>query len=198
MKRVIVVLVSLAVLGGFGLLGYRFIQNRQVSTIAVGESKRQEPEVQQCRERLAQFHQALSSYKNEHKGALPANLEALIPKYVKPDLLVCPTAAYWIGKKMSMEQGALKVKDKTYPMTYGARWLTGGYARSMKRDGERAPLIVCESHGEALFKVAYKLRPPLGAFSEEQRVKWVPEIRDVKALAVLTNGEVVELVPADI
>ncbi len=138
-KRIAIVLVSLAALGGIGFWGYRSIQDRKVSTIAVGEAKRQEPEVKQCRERLAQFHRALSTYKNDHKGVLPANLEAVTPKYVKPELLVCPTAAYWIGKKMSMEQGALKRKDKEYAMTYGARWLTGGYARSLKRDGERAP-----------------------------------------------------------
>ncbi len=195
--RKVGILILVCVLIGGGYLAYTLKKAHALSSLAQEEGTTQVSEVQECRRRLALFYKAWASYKADHKGAEPPTIESLIPKYIPdPKLLVCPTAERWMKKGALMEQGVITIDRHNYPETYGFIWLAPSRnAVSLKRYGEAAPLIICASHQEGLYRATYKKRLPLGAFDEDQRTKWVPEVGTARTLAVRRNGKVEELVP---
>lgn len=196
MRFIRLVLIACVVVG-IGVVAY-FWMNREKSYPdgAREEARLQQAELRECRARLAQFYQAWSAYRKDHKGAEPPSIEALFPKYLsRGELLLCPTAARWMKNRVRMEQGVAVIDKKEYPVTYGFMWLTSGYAHSIRKDADAAPLVRCEAHQEGMYRAAYKKRPPLGAYSPPQYERLIPEAQVARVQVVRRNGQVSELDP---
>jgi len=188
--RYVRLLIVLAAIAGIGYYGWSKTQGMEASRLAAREAARQKPEIEQCRQRLATLHAAWSAYRKDHRGGEPGRIEDLFPKYLKDgNLLVCPTVQRWAGRGGSAP-GEITLDRRKYPVSYGFKWLTAGYARVVKKHGDSAPLIVCESHPEALYQAAYKKRAALGAFSAEQQGRWVGEVREARVLLLRRNGQI--------
>jgi hypothetical protein len=165
---------------------------------AQGEARRMEPEIRQCRERLAQLHEAWQRYQADHHGAEPPSVESLVPRYVRsPDLLVCPTAARWTRDGGAVEEGSIQIGRRNYPVSYGCRWLTSGYPRLVKLEGNRAPVISCDVHRQVIYQAAYHRPPPLGVFDEPARSQLARAVAAVGLLVVRRDGEVGMLKPGE-
>lgn len=187
----------LCLLAAVGYLGYAMVQQNGLHGAAQKEQQAQVAEIKECEARLTQFYQAVQNYQKDHKGGMPGRVEDLLPKYIKDgNLLFCPTAARAQKSKATISQGQVESEGKKFPVTYGFRWLTSGYARGMKKVGEAVPMIVCDAHKEAMYQAVYHRPVPADAFSDEKRGALVSEVRDSKMLAIRKNGKV-EPVPAD-
>jgi hypothetical protein len=117
-------------------------------------------EIDGCKQRLKAIHAAWSRYRKDHKGAEPASVDALLPKYVKsPEELVCPTAARLDKESRMVNRGVLTWEGEEHPVTYGFRWLTAGNAKAMKEQGENAPLVTCGVHHEAVGRYFFNRDP---------------------------------------
>ena len=186
-------LVAAAAAGLFML----FQHNLQLGGLAKQEAGLQASELAECRKRLGSFFDAYKRYKADHKGAEPQSFDELIPKYVKdPALLFCPTADRWTkAKRARIEQGKLSYKGTDYPVTYGLLWMSPALAPVRKRLGDRAPLIRCEVHREALYRATYGKRPTLNAFGESERRGLIREVSEAPIPGVRGDGEVVLLGP---
>jgi hypothetical protein len=183
-----------AVIAGGAFAFNRFREHSGVQARGSQEAERQQPEIEQCRARLKQLHEAWSRYRAEHDGADPPTVDALLPKYVRSaDLLMCPTGERWADQGGAVEQGAIRVNDKSQPVSYGFRWLTAGFPAFAEREGESIPLITCSTHREVVYRAAYGRAPQLGALDERELAGLVPAVRSTKVLAVTKGGEVVEL-----
>lgn len=192
--RKLSVIIVLCLVAAAGVFGYTKVQEIRMRAEAQKEIKAQAAERQECEKRLATFYQAVQKYQDEHKGAMPGKIEELLPQYIKDgDLLMCPTAVRWTQQRGTMSQGQIEVKGNTFPVTYGFRWLTSGYARGLKKVGDAVPLIVCDSHKEAVYQAVYHKPVPAGAFSDDKRGSLISEVGNTKMLAVLKNGKVEEL-----
>lgn len=188
--RYLRILIVIGVIAGVYLLGRSLLATSKARSGARAEARAQEAEQRECRARLAQFHKAWEAYQADHKGAAPPTIVSLVPKYVSDaDLFFCPTAQRWKSKAV-MAQGAITVGRRQYPVTYGFLGLTSGFARSQKQLGDRAPLIICEAHQEAIYRAAYQAKPPLGVFDSEQRRGLIAEVREAPVLVVRKNGTV--------
>jgi hypothetical protein len=181
----------LAVIAGVGgVFWYRQVDER--SKAARREATIQKQEQDECRKRLASFHQAWTTYRAQHKGVEPPTPESLFPKYVRSgDLLACPTALRLRKEGKVVDQGSLKLEGKDYPMTYGFLWLSATYGRALALDGEKAPLVRCDVHRDGMYMAVYHKRPPLGAFSDGHAL--ASEVTKAPVLAVRRSGEVVAL-----
>src|SRR5689334_4295841 len=120
------VLVIIALVGVVGYFGYAKVQEGGLRGRAEEETKTQQAEKQQCKERLALFYKAWEAYRKDHKNAEPPTIASLFPKYLKEgSLLICPTADRWINqKRKAMGFGQIEMERRKYLMTYGFRWLT--------------------------------------------------------------------------
>lgn len=186
----------LAVLIGLGALIFSKMQDAKQTDAARTEILAQESERKECQRRLMLFYTAWKQYKQDHKGAEPASIDSLIPRYIKDTkLLYCPTAARWEQNHRALDQGSVKIGKDTFPETYGFQWLTANYAHSFKTLKERTPLITCDSHRQAIYVAVFKKVPRLNAFDPEQSQKYPDELRTATTLAVLENGTVTDLAP---
>lgn len=191
MRGVVIVLLACA-LGAAGVMGAkRLLEHSQATAAAKKERARQESEVKQCKQRLAQFHKSWSRYRAAHNGAEPPKIDALIPKYIPdPKVFECPTAARFAKEGGRVDQGQLKVGRRDYPFTYGFLWLTAGYAVERKKHAEKAALVACTIHREVVYQAAYK-RPVMGGeFDQPARGRLVREVVDTPVLVVQRNGQV--------
>ena len=196
MRKTVVSLGVLVVILAFGIFLYFKFQASKVDELVHRELADQATEKKECQRRLALFFTAWKQYRADHKGTDPGNIEALIPRYLSDtSLLLCPTAKRWEGRGKRFEQGTLEINKVTVPVSYGIQWLTSGITRSRKMLGDRAPLVTCEVHRQALYQAVFKKGARLGAFDDEQRQHYIPELRDATTLAVLQNGSVTELSP---
>src|SRR5581483_1138445 len=96
MRTILTIVVGLVVAAGVaaGVMWMR--QSQATQAAARSESEQEGPEVAACNDRLKAIYSAWKRYKDDHHGATPPSVEALIPKYIKdPKELVCPTAARW-------------------------------------------------------------------------------------------------------
>ncbi|MCS6777722.1 MAG: hypothetical protein RMJ43_12565 [Chloroherpetonaceae bacterium] len=181
----------IALLAILGYVGYATVQQNGLRAEAQKELRAQEPEMRECEARLRQFYQAVQGYQKDHRGALPPKVEALYPRYVKEGkLFFCPTAERAQGRRATISQGQIEVNGRKFPVTYGFRWLTGGYARGLKKMGDAVPFIICDAHREALYQAVYRRPVPQDAFAEEKRNGLIPEVRDAKMLVIRKNGTV--------
>jgi hypothetical protein len=195
--RIIKILLLVLVVGGLAVYGFIiYRQSAEVAAAATKEKSAQTAEISQCKERLKQFYQAVQNFKKDHKGGMPTRVEELTPKYIKPELMACPTAERLAKEGKGVGQGNVSVAGKSYPVTYGFKWLTAAYARWLKREGERTPLIGCQTHQEAMYLAVFHKLPPLGVFGGDERAKLPSEIRNVHTLVVRSNGKVEELAEA--
>lgn len=196
MRKLVISLSVLIVIMAIGIFVYFKTQASRLQDAVNQEIAEQATEKKECQRRLTLFFTAWKQYRADHKGADPGNIEVLIPHYI-PDasLLFCPTAKRWEGRKKRFEQGTLEINKVTFPVTYGMQWLTSGVTRSRKILGDRAPLVTCEVHRQGLYQAVFKKGARLGAFDDEQRQHYIPELRDAATLAVLQNGSVTDLVP---
>ena len=189
--------------GGVCVVGFlavgtvRFQQGRALEEVAARENQRLAPEVKRCRERLGQIHQAWSRYRAAHNGAEPPTVESLLPRYLpQAQLLLCPAAERWIADGGAVDQGAVQVGGRQYPETYGLAWLTADYPRQVRAAGEEAPLVICRSHRELMYRAVYRRAPPLGVFADPQRRQLIASVADTAVLAVRRDGQIVNM-PAD-
>lgn len=154
-------------------------------------------EIKECQDRLAMFYVAIEKYRKDHKGADPDTIEKLLPAYIKPEALYCPTAKRWDAKGRKLNQGDVTVNGTKYPMSYGFKLFSANYPFYIKKNKNKAIMIQCESHGEALYISAYKKAPLLGVYSPENRKLLIPELlAEAKNIALFPNGRV-ELVDSD-
>jgi hypothetical protein len=190
MKVLSILLVSAAIIAA-GVVGGLWLRDRTAMHAAAEQQEaRMKPELEACRQRLAKLHRAWSRYRAEHKNAEPPSFAALVPKYVAAADLFCPTAARWSKEGGSVGQGSLKVDGKEQPVTYGFQWLTSRYPITVKKRGERTPLITCEVHREVLYGAVYKKQLPLGAFDEPNRNGLIAEVANAPVLVVRRGGTV--------
>jgi hypothetical protein len=191
MRILIGVIVAAAVAGAVAL-GFNQYKVGQANARAAAELEKQTQEIAECRERLKSFHSAWAAYRKDHKNAEPGSFGDLIPKYIKdPNQLVCPTAARW--QLRAVGQGTVTVGRRQYPLTYGFKFLAAGYPMLVKKQGDKAPMIVCEAHEETVYAAAMQKVARPGAFSEDARHKLAPKVAEVPQLAVLRDGTVVEV-----
>jgi hypothetical protein len=194
--RKIGLLIILCLIVGAGVFGYTKVRENGLRGEGQKELQAQESEKQECQKRLTMFHKALTDFQKDHKGGMPPNLEALIPKYIaKGELLMCPTALRWKDKGAGMRQGMIEMDERTYPVTYGFRCLSSSYPHGLKKYGDAVPMVVCEAHKEGMYRSVYHRPPSADAFDDEKRGSLVSEVRDTKMLAVRKNGKVEELAP---
>ena len=196
MRKLMVPLVVLvAVL--IGLFVYFRMQNFRLEELSRQEIAAQEPEKKECEHRLTLIYTAWKQYRADHKGTDPGSIEALIPHYLTDaSLLYCPTAKRWEARGKRLEQGFVEINKIKMPVTYGIQWLTSGIGRSRKTLGDRAPLVTCEVHRQGLYQAVFKKGARGGAFDDEERQHYIPELRDAPTLAILQNGSLTELLPA--
>ena len=189
--NVLMILLLAILIVGSGMFAYLKFGDNSRQGAAQQEQTVQKAEMQECRDRLAQFYKAWSAYRADHKSADPPSIEALIPKYLpNPELLVCPTAARWIKKGKPMQQGTMTMNRRQYPVTYGFQWLSSGYAHLLKKSGDRMPLVICEAHKEGLYRAAYRKPPGQASFDPEERMKLVPAVQEAYTLVLRHNGTV--------
>jgi hypothetical protein len=193
--RILKLVLIILIIGGLAAYGvHAFRLAAQIAAAASKETTAQRAEIDQCKERLKLFHAGLEKYKKDHKGSLPPTVESMVPKYIaKAELLACPTAERWAKKGRAVQQGQITINRRQYPVTYGFKWLTSSYARSVKRDGERAPLIACQTHEEAMYRAIFNKPPPLGVFGGDERTKLPSEVSNVHTIVLRSNGAVDEL-----
>jgi hypothetical protein len=115
---------------------------------------------------------------------------ARVPRYIRdPQLLICPTAERWRRQGHGVSHGSIAINGTQYPVTYGFLWLTAGYPRMLKREGERAPLVVCRAHRSVFYQAVYKHPPPAGGSDEGgERPEAAPAAAGV--LVIRRNGEI--------
>lgn len=187
MKRLLVLLLALAALGGTfywlvtmrNSVGMRVNMERTAVEMA--------PEVQKCRERLTTFHTAWAHYRKEHGGSDPASVADLFPKYVQStDLLLCPTASRLAERGRTVEQGKVRVSGKEVTMTYEFHW---AYEPKQAADG-KAVLALCPVHREVFLRYVYMQDPAKSALPPLVE-KQIEEKGSVgRYLAVLRDGTV--------
>lgn len=158
------------------------------------EVARQQPEIAECRRRLALFHTAWSTHRRRHRGADPPSIAALVPTYVPTGrLFFCPTAERSLLEGRPLDAADLRIGRRTYRETYGFLWLSAGSARRGARSDGSAPLVVCTCHREALYWRVERRKPGLGAFdSPPRRGPAYPG-----PLAVRRDGRIGELAPGE-
>lgn len=189
--NVLVMLLIAIVIVGAGALIYQKFGEHGEQASGEKEQENQKAEIAECRRRMALFYKAWSAYKADHKNGDPPSIEAMIPKYIPdPNLLMCPTADRWIKKGKPMQQGTVVIDRKQYPVTYGFRWLSSGYARLQKKAGGQMPLIICEAHRDGVFRGAYNKPPGQASFDSAERAKLVPVVRDARTLVLRYNGTI--------
>ncbi|HLI50031.1 MAG TPA: hypothetical protein VKV18_15275 [Chthonomonas sp.] len=193
-----VILVLVIVVGGYFLVAH-LVKVYAERNAAEREIALERPEIDACKQRLLLFYNAWKRYRADHKGAEPPSLEALIPKYIPdPNLLVCPTVARWAKKGVHFTVGTVAIGRRVYPVSYGFRWLASSMnAYDIKKEGDNAPLVVCYSHEEGVYWAAYHRPPPVGAFNQAQRDRWVAPVRHTYALVIRRNGKIDTLSPDD-
>jgi len=180
--------VAIAVIVAVGKIG---VGRLQAVSRANEEARLEEPEITECKQRLAMFYNAWKTYKTDHNGTEPQSLDVLIPKYIKsPELLICPTAVRLGKKKIHIDQGALKYKGQVYPDTYGFKWLAGGFPIFLKRKGDEIPLIICTAHREATYMAAYGKLVQDKDFDAAHRDSLISSVRDAPFLAARRNGKI--------
>jgi hypothetical protein len=96
-----------------------------------------------------------------------------------------------------MSIGVVKIGGKPVNPSYGFRWLTSGAVRDRKLRGEKAPIVVCQAHTEAIYIAAYKKRIPVGLYTGDRVQNMIPEVKDAKDLAVLRDGSISAINPAE-
>src|SRR5947209_8231998 len=150
------ILLVLALVGAVAGGALWLQKTRAAQAAARSEAEIEAPEIATCKKHLKAFYVAWKQYRADHRGANPPTFESLIPKYIKnPHDLLCPTAARWQKKGRPLDQGSITIEKRTYPVTYGFRWLAAGYGHGGKGAEDRSPLIVCTSHREAMYRAEH-------------------------------------------
>ncbi|MCW3095045.1 MAG: hypothetical protein JWL77_663 [Chthonomonadaceae bacterium] len=181
----------IVVLIGLGYGGYSLAKSMGVSSRAATEAKAEEGERKECEKRLAMFYQAWKSYKADHKGAEPSTIQAMIPKYISDtSLFVCPTAARLDKEKIRLDRGSFEVNRQNVDVTYGFRWMTAGFSKQAKKQGDQMPIVICKCHQQAMYRMAYNKQPHEVSFDDEERAKLAPEVANAPILGVRMNGKV--------
>ena len=173
--------------------GFQAVRHANVVSRADAEVKLEEPEIQECKRRLALFYDAWKKYRSDHQGHDPVSVEALMPKYISdPSLFVCPTAARLEKAKIILPHGYIHLPNNggTRNETYGFKWMSAGYPLFVKHKGEQILLITCSAHREATYFVAYRKLPKDTAFDRDHVGSLPAEVRDAPLLAVRRNGKV--------
>jgi len=184
-------LLIVLVLIGLGYGGYTMTKSMGVASRADAEEKAEEAERKECEARLALFYKAWKQYKADNKGAAPSSIAAMIPRYIPdPGVLVCPTAARLDREKISLERGNFKVKDKEVDVTYGFRWMTAGFSKFAKTQGDKMPLVICKCHQQAMYQMAYNKVAREAAFDDEERAKLNVKVANAPILGVRVDGTV--------
>jgi hypothetical protein len=190
-SKVPVMLLICLVLIGLGVGGYRLAIGMGVASRAEAEAKAEEGERKECEKRLAIFYQAWKKYKADNKGAEPSSIQAMIPKYISDtSLLVCPTAARLDKENIRLDRGSFQVNKQNVDMTYGFRWMTAGFSKQAKKQGDKIPIVICKCHQQAMYEMAYNKVPHEVSFDDEERAKLTPEVANAPILGVRMNGKV--------
>ena len=190
-KTPLIVLV-LVLLIGLGVGGYSLAKSMGIASRAAEESKAEESERKECEARLALFYQAWKKYKADNHGAAPPTIQAMIPKYI-PDVsvLMCPTAVRLDKMKVHMDRGTFELNKQTVEETYGFKWMTPGFPHLAKKPGgDKIPIVICTTHQQAMYVVAYKKAPRAATFDDEERAKLIPEVANAPILGVRADGTV--------
>lgn len=198
--KVPIPLVLLVIVGiGVYFLLSHLLKVRAEDSAAAREIALEKPEIAECEQHLRLIYNAWKRYCADHKGAEPPSIECLIPKYIsRTAVLVCPTADRWAKKGVHFNAGSVLVGKKSYPETYGFRWLASAMnAHDIRKEGNKAPLVVCYSHEEGVYRAVYHHSPPTGAFNLDQRGKWVDGVSHMYALVIRRDGTIGFLDPDD-
>ncbi len=188
------IFVVIAVLALIGVGGYFMVQKHKAQSAIQQEVALQQSEKQECERRLGLFYQAWKRYKADHKGEEPPNVAVLIPKYIPdPKLLVCPTAQRWLNNHKAVSRGSLTINKQQYTETYGFQWVNPNAAHSIKKQGDKAPLILCTAHEEGIYISIFHKQPQLGAFDPDKRGNYISELQNARPLVARRNGTVEEL-----
>ena len=196
--RIVKLLLVVLILGGgaYGVKGY--MANAEISKRATDELKLQDSELTQCKERLKSFYVAWDAYRKDHKGAEPPTIESLIPKYVKDgDMLACPTFARWSKASRPLSKGETTIERRKFSVSYGFQWLIGSSGLVQRKLKERAPLVLCETHREAVYTAGYKKVFEARMFDEAEAKSLVGPVKSCPILAVRRDGTVGEIDPAE-
>ncbi len=185
------ILLVLVVLAGVGIGGMQLKKSMDMASGVSEEAKAEESERKACQDRLALLYKGWKQYRDDHKGAEPPTIQAMIPKYItNADLLECPTAVRLEKEKIHLDQGTINQDGKNIVVTYGFRWLAAGFPMQVKKQGDTVPLIVCKCHQEAMYWKAYHKPPREGSFDDEERPKLTAEVANAPVLGVRRNGKV--------
>ncbi len=196
-SKVPLVLFVLVVIGGLGFGGYRLAIGMGVASRASAEAQAEVSERKECERRLGLIYEAWKKYKADNKGAEPPTIQALIPKYITDtSLLECPTATRLDKQKIHLDRGTFELDKKNVDVTYGFRWMTAGFSKQVKKQGDMVPLVICKCHQEAMYEMAYRKQPHEVSFDDEERVKLTPEVANAPILGVRRNGKVEALDPS--
>jgi hypothetical protein len=185
----------LVLVGGGLVVARQFAERAGFSALARGESAQQSSEVDACKARLTQLHQAWANYRAANHDANPPSVEALVPEHIAPEMLICPTAERWRSEGGVVDAGSLTVDGEEYLVTYGFMWLSAGHPRLEKKLGDEVPLFNCQAHREVTYRKVYGKAPSLGTFSPDERNKLIREVAAEQVLTVRRTGEVDVLRP---